>query len=175
MDHQKLWIRWRRIKALQEQQDQSADWSSSANVVSRLGLYSNPGRPRAPEVPAGAPRQPDAYQPSPGNGGNSRPYGGHGNTAPHGGQPTSGQTGGRRNYGGSDDGNCRGNLETVAMGWLNEGDRWCATMGPTRDCANRDTSVYPGSGPSTPEVKPLLPACFVLSRQWLQRFSSCSV
>jgi hypothetical protein len=33
-------------------------------------------------------------------------------------------------------------------------------MGPARDCANRDTSVYPGSGPSTPEVKPLLPALF---------------
>jgi hypothetical protein len=32
------------------------------------------------------------------------------------------------------------------------------TMGPARDCANRDTSVYPGSGPSTPEVTPLLPA-----------------
>jgi hypothetical protein len=31
-------------------------------------------------------------------------------------------------------------------------------MGPARDCANRDTSVYPGSGPSTPEVTPLLPA-----------------
>jgi hypothetical protein len=24
----------------------------------------------------------------------------------------------------------------------------------------RDTTVYPGSGPSTPEVKPLLPALF---------------
>jgi hypothetical protein len=33
---------------------------------------------------------------------------------------------------------------------------------------------YPGSGPSTPEVKPLLPACFLLSSQWLQRSSSCS-
>jgi hypothetical protein len=32
------------------------------------------------------------------------------------------------------------------------------TMGPARDCANRDTSVYPGSGPSTPEVTPLVPA-----------------
>jgi hypothetical protein len=31
-------------------------------------------------------------------------------------------------------------------------------MGPARDCANRDTSIYPGSGPSTPEVTPLLPA-----------------
>jgi hypothetical protein len=31
-------------------------------------------------------------------------------------------------------------------------------MGPARDCANRDTSVYPGSGLSTPEVTPLLPA-----------------
>jgi hypothetical protein len=29
-------------------------------------------------------------------------------------------------------------------------------MGPAQDCANRDTSVYPGSGPSTPEVTPLL-------------------
>jgi hypothetical protein len=32
------------------------------------------------------------------------------------------------------------------------------TMGLARDCANRDTSIYPGSGPSTPEVTPLLPA-----------------
>jgi hypothetical protein len=70
---------------------------------------------------------------------------------------------------------CRGNLETVAMGWLNKGARRCATMGPARDCANRDTSVYLGSGPSTPEVKPLLPACFVLSQQWLQCSSSYSV
>jgi hypothetical protein len=31
-------------------------------------------------------------------------------------------------------------------------------MGLARDCANRDTSVYLGSGPSTPEVTPLLPA-----------------
>jgi hypothetical protein len=36
------------------------------------------------------------------------------------------------------------------------------TMGPARDCANEDTSVYPGFGPSRVEVKPLLPACFVL-------------
>jgi hypothetical protein len=33
---------------------------------------------------------------------------------------------------------------------------------------------YRGSGPSTPEVKPLLPACFLLASQWLQRSSSCS-
>jgi hypothetical protein len=33
-------------------------------------------------------------------------------------------------------------------------------MGLARDCANRDTSVYLGSGPSTPELKPLLPALF---------------
>jgi hypothetical protein len=39
------------------------------------------------------------------------------------------------------------------------------TMGPARDCANEDTSVYPDSGPSRVEVKPLLPACFVLSPQ----------
>jgi hypothetical protein len=39
------------------------------------------------------------------------------------------------------------------------------TMGPARDCANGDTSVYPGSGPSRVEVKPVLPACFVLTRQ----------
>jgi hypothetical protein len=31
-------------------------------------------------------------------------------------------------------------------------------MGPARDCANRDTSVYPSSRPSMPEVTPLLPA-----------------
>jgi hypothetical protein len=55
-----------------------------------------------------------------------------------------------------------GNLETVAMGWFNERVRRCATMDPARDCANRDTSVYPGSGPSTPEVKPLLPALFCI-------------
>jgi hypothetical protein len=46
------------------------------------------------------------------------------------------------------------------MGWLNEGARRCAMMGPAQDCANRDTSVYPGSGLSMPEVKPLLPALF---------------
>jgi hypothetical protein len=28
------------------------------------------------------------------------------------------------------------------------------TMGLARDCANRDTSVYPGSGPSWLEVNP---------------------
>jgi hypothetical protein len=39
------------------------------------------------------------------------------------------------------------------------------TMGLAQDCANGDTSVYPGSGPSRVEVKPLLPACFILSRQ----------
>jgi hypothetical protein len=37
------------------------------------------------------------------------------------------------------------------------------TMGPARDCAHGDTSVYLGSGPSRVEVKPLLPACFILS------------
>jgi hypothetical protein len=31
-------------------------------------------------------------------------------------------------------------------------------MGLAQECANRDTLVYPGSGPSTPEVTPLLPA-----------------
>jgi hypothetical protein len=31
-------------------------------------------------------------------------------------------------------------------------------MGLARDYVNRDTSVYPVSGPSTPEVTPLLPA-----------------
>jgi hypothetical protein len=39
------------------------------------------------------------------------------------------------------------------------------TMGPARDYANGDTSVYPGLGPSRVEVTPLLPACFVLTRQ----------
>jgi hypothetical protein len=28
------------------------------------------------------------------------------------------------------------------------------TMGPAQDCANGDTSVYPGSGPSRLEVNP---------------------
>jgi hypothetical protein len=33
-----------------------------------------------------------------------------------------------------------------------------------------DTSTYPGSRPSTPEVKPLLPATlFILSTRWLIR------
>jgi hypothetical protein len=33
-----------------------------------------------------------------------------------------------------------------------------------------DTSMYPGLGPSTPEVKPLLPALlFILSTWWLRR------
>jgi hypothetical protein len=37
------------------------------------------------------------------------------------------------------------------------------TMGPARDCANRDTSVYPGSGPSRLEVNPyFLPASYLL-------------
>jgi hypothetical protein len=31
-------------------------------------------------------------------------------------------------------------------------------MGPAQNCANRDTSIYPGSGPSTPKVTLLLPA-----------------
>jgi hypothetical protein len=35
-------------------------------------------------------------------------------------------------------------------------------MGPARDFANRDISVYPGSGPSMPQVKPLLPALFCI-------------
>jgi hypothetical protein len=35
------------------------------------------------------------------------------------------------------------------------------TMGPARDCANRDTSVYPGLGPSQLEVNPyFLPASY---------------
>jgi hypothetical protein len=35
------------------------------------------------------------------------------------------------------------------------------TMGPARDCANRDTTVYPGSGPSRLEVNPyFLPASY---------------
>jgi hypothetical protein len=33
-----------------------------------------------------------------------------------------------------------------------------------------DTSMYPGLGPSTPEVKPLLPALlFILCTRWLTR------
>jgi hypothetical protein len=39
------------FEALQEQQDQSADWSSSANAISHPVLYSNLGRPRSPEYP----------------------------------------------------------------------------------------------------------------------------
>jgi hypothetical protein len=77
-----------------------------ATVASCPGLYSNPGRPRAPEFPAGAPRQPGTYQPGPGNG---RPYGGQGNAAPPGGQPTGGQTGGRQNYGDNEGGNRQNN------------------------------------------------------------------
>jgi hypothetical protein len=35
------------------------------------------------------------------------------------------------------------------------------TMGPAKDCANRDTTVYPGSGPSRLEVNPyFLPALY---------------
>jgi hypothetical protein len=64
------------FEALQEQQDQSARWSSLANAVSRPDLYSNPGWTHAPEYPDGAPCQPGAYQPSPGNGGNGQSYGG---------------------------------------------------------------------------------------------------
>jgi hypothetical protein len=47
------------------------------------------------------------------------------------------------------------------------------TMGLAQDCANGDTSVYPGLGPSRVEVKPLLPACFVLTRQYRLQCSSC--
>jgi hypothetical protein len=43
------------FEALQEQQDQSADWSSLVNVVLPLGLYSDPGQPFTPELPSGAP------------------------------------------------------------------------------------------------------------------------
>jgi hypothetical protein len=97
------------FEALQEQQDWSVDWSSSANAVLRPGPYSNSGQPRAPEYTAGAPRQPGAYHPTPGNSGNGRPYDGQGNAAPYGGQPAGGQTGGRENYsgnGGNNDGGC---------------------------------------------------------------------
>jgi hypothetical protein len=96
------------FEALQEQQDQSAHWSSPVNAVSHPDLYSNPGRPRAPDYPAGAPCQPGAYQPSPSNSGNGRPYGGQGNAAPYDGQPT----GGHQNYGsngGNDGGGCQTN------------------------------------------------------------------
>jgi hypothetical protein len=37
------------------------------------------------------------------------------------------------------------------------------TMGPARYCANRDTSVYPGSGPSWLEVNPY----FLAASYWL--------
>jgi hypothetical protein len=35
-------------------------------------------------------------------------------------------------------------------------------MGLARDCVTRTPAVYPGSGPSTPEVTPLLPALFLI-------------
>jgi hypothetical protein len=35
-------------------------------------------------------------------------------------------------------------------------------MGPARDCVTRTPAVYPGLGPSTPEVTPLLPALFLI-------------
>jgi hypothetical protein len=35
--------------------------------------------------------------------------------------------------------------------------------GSAQDLCDRDTAVYPGLGPSTPEVKPLLPALFRIS------------
>jgi hypothetical protein len=39
------------------------------------------------------------------------------------------------------------------------------TMGPARDCANGDTSVYPGSGPFPVEVNPyFLPASYYLDK-----------
>jgi hypothetical protein len=44
-----------------------------------------------------------------------------------------------------------------------QGGSTVVMMGLARDYANGDTSVYPGSGPSRVEVKPLLPAYFVLS------------
>jgi hypothetical protein len=36
-------------------------------------------------------------------------------------------------------------------------------MGLARDLCYGDTTIYPGSGPSTPKVKPLLPALFRIS------------
>jgi hypothetical protein len=36
-------------------------------------------------------------------------------------------------------------------------------MGSALDFCYRDTTVYPGSGPSTPEIKPLLSALFRIS------------
>jgi hypothetical protein len=60
MPYDKFYSHILSFEAHQEQQDQSVDWSSSVNVVSRTGLYSNPGRPHAPEFLAGAPRHPGA-------------------------------------------------------------------------------------------------------------------
>jgi hypothetical protein len=36
------------FEALQKQQDQFTDWSSSTNAISHPSSYSNPGQPRAP-------------------------------------------------------------------------------------------------------------------------------
>jgi hypothetical protein len=66
-------------------------------------------------------------------------------------------------------------LRDSSHGVAYRGGSTVVTMGPARDCTNGDTSVYPGSEPSRVEVKPLLPACFVLTRQYrLQCSSSCS-
>jgi hypothetical protein len=35
-------------------------------------------------------------------------------------------------------------------------------MGPARDCVTGTPAVYPGSGPSTLEITPLLPALFLI-------------
>jgi hypothetical protein len=43
--------------------------------------------------------------------------------------------------------NCRGNLETVAMGMAYRRGSTVVTMGPAWDCANRDTSVTQVQGP----------------------------
>jgi hypothetical protein len=66
--------------------------------------------------------------------------------------------------------------EKPPEGWLNGGAQRCATTGPARDSVTWTPAVYPGSGPSTPEVTPLLPALFlILGTLWLQCSSSCSV
>jgi hypothetical protein len=62
--------------------------------------------------------------------------------------------------------NCKNEMVSWKFGDSSHGEAYrrgstLVTMGPARDCANRDTSVYPGSGPSRLEVNPyFLPASY---------------
>ena len=88
------------FEALQAQQLQSAEWTSSANAASRPGPFNTSGRPRPPEYPpaqygGGRPAGPQQGQGRPYDGGNDRQYnggysGGGGGNRPNAAQQTGG-------------------------------------------------------------------------------------